>query len=167
METKSPESEVDRLLKELKGSIPSRFHGKITEIRHQISRISTGVYALQDWKHAPAAAPEWHGYGMTLMEERLIESLRAAGPSGLSKERLLALQYANQLDDWPDMKILDIRICYIRQKLEAHKAPWWIETVHGRGWILHEGEGKPRIGSKGATIWSQENIRPTRKRIET
>lgn len=163
IEKKDPEKEVSRLLKELHASIPSRFHPALSELRHQISRISTGINVLKEWKHEPAEEIDWLRYGLTMFEADLMTALRQAGPTGLSKERAMALQYANQIDDWPELKILDVRVHHIREKLAAHRAPWWIETIHSRGWILHAGHHEPRLSSCGDKMWSKPTFKPNRR----
>jgi Transcriptional regulatory protein, C terminal len=164
MERSDPEIEVKRLLKELHNGIPSRFYPQLDALRHQISRISTGINVLKEWKEESAVDPSWVKYGFTPMEQDMVVALHKAGATGLTKERLMAQAYANQLDDWPSLKIIDVRAHHIRDKLEAHDAPWWIETVHGVGYVLHEGRGQPRMARDGNHLWTRPTFKPSRLR---
>lgn len=162
MERTDPQAEIDRLLHELKAGVSQNLSPVVDSLRHQIVRLSTGINVREEWQDEPAIDLKWKGYGLTGSERRLLGFLMKAGPAGLSKERLMALQYANESDDWPGLKVLDVRICYIRAKFEHYEAPWHIETVHGEGWILHEGAGQPRLGRTGFHVWSTPNRHPGR-----
>lgn len=153
MDRSDPESEVDRLLAKLRKEISPSLLPVVSDLERQISRISTGAYALGTWASSPATNLQWKQYGLSRYEIRLMEALQKAGPSGLSKDRLMTVLYAAEVDDWPADKIIDIRLCYIRKKLEACNAPWWIETVYGQGWILHEGHKTARKTLTGRKSW--------------
>lgn len=162
-ERTDPEHEIDRILKKLHADIPTRFKPMLDSLKHEITRISTGVYVLNTWAKDPATDLLWFGYGLTNFEVKTVVAMREAGPSGISKERLMAVLYAKEINDWPELKILDVRIHHIRDKLLAAQAPWWIETVHGTGWILHNEAKAPRKSACGDNLWSRKPTTSSRR----
>lgn len=162
MDRSDPETEVTRLLEKLRADISPSLLPIVSDLEHQISRISAGAYTLGTWSEGPATNLLWKQYGMSRYEIRLLEALQKAGPAGLNKERLMTILYAAEMGDWPADKIIDIRLCYIRKKLEANDAPWWVETVYGQGWILHEGRKKPRKTPTGRKSWVEITVLSSR-----
>jgi len=74
-------------------------------------------------------------FGFTGREARLFLILKRAPGMQASKEALLNRLYADQIDEAPSAKILDVFICKMRKKLEGTN--WRIETIWGAGYRLH------------------------------
>lgn len=74
-------------------------------------------------------------FGFTGREARLFLILKRAPGMQASKEAILNRLYADQIDDAPDVKIIDVFVCKMRKKLEG--TDWRIETIWGAGYKLH------------------------------
>jgi two-component system, cell cycle response regulator CtrA len=73
---------------------------------------------------------------LTVKEYDIIELLSLRKGTVVSKEAFLNHLYSG--GDEPDLKILDVYICKLRKKLaEATGGDHYIETVWGRGYVLH------------------------------
>ena len=73
-------------------------------------------------------------YGFTPREARLFLILKRAPSMQVGKEAILTRLYADQIDDAPQLKIIDVFICKMRKKLEG--TVWEIETIWGAGYKL-------------------------------
>lgn len=73
-------------------------------------------------------------YGFTPREARLFLILKRAPNMQAGKEAILTRLYADQVDDAPQLKIIDVFICKMRKKLEG--TVWEIETIWGAGYKL-------------------------------
>ncbi|MCB9993099.1 MAG: winged helix-turn-helix transcriptional regulator [Hyphomicrobiaceae bacterium] len=67
----------------------------------------------------------------------MLAALLEASPRIMSKDQLLARTYALNPNDEPEIKIIDVYVCKIRQKLTG--LPLTIETMWGRGYRLVKG----------------------------
>ena len=67
----------------------------------------------------------------------MLELLSLRKGTTLTKEMFLNQLYGGM--DEPDMKIIDMFICKLRKKLaNASGGKDYIETIWGRGYVLHE-----------------------------
>jgi two-component system, cell cycle response regulator CtrA len=74
---------------------------------------------------------------LTCKEYQILELLSLRKGSTVTKPMFLNNLYGGI--DEPDMKIIDVFICKLRKKLiNASNGKDYIETVWGRGWMLHE-----------------------------
>jgi DNA-binding response OmpR family regulator len=72
----------------------------------------------------------------TKAEQRLFDLFAARIGKAIAQDTLLdALSFDR--DEAPDVGIVDVTVCYMRKKLLGVDAPYWIETVWGRGYRLH------------------------------
>ncbi|GJD96773.1 response regulator transcription factor CtrA [Methylobacterium iners] len=75
---------------------------------------------------------------LTGKEYRMLELLALRKGSTITKEMFLGHLYGGM--DEPEMKIIDVFICKLRRKLAvASGGKDYIETVWGRGYLLHDG----------------------------
>lgn len=75
---------------------------------------------------------------LTGKEYRMLELLALRKGSTITKEMFLSHLYGGM--DEPEMKIIDVFICKLRRKLaNASGGKDYIETVWGRGYMLHDG----------------------------
>jgi len=74
---------------------------------------------------------------LTSKEYRILELLSLRRGTTLTKEAFLSQLYGGM--DEPDIKIIDVFMCKLRKKLaDASGGKHYIETVWGRGYLLHE-----------------------------
>lgn len=79
-------------------------------------------------------------YGLTAKEAAVFVALRRAGGRTLSKENLLRACHPLPMDDeLPDLKIVDVYVCKIRQKLKGARVQ--ILTDWGLGYRLEDRRG--------------------------
>ena len=71
---------------------------------------------------------------LTKTETDLFLALDRNRSRTLSRERIMTLLYGGQIDEEPDMKIIDVLVCKIRRKLKGF--PVLIENSWGRGYRL-------------------------------
>lgn len=72
---------------------------------------------------------------LTPKEQHLLELLARRQGTDVFKARLFELLY-HDVDDPPDMKIIDVFVRYVRRKLDKEKPIRYIETIWGRGYRL-------------------------------
>ena len=76
-------------------------------------------------------------------EYQMLEFLSLRKGSTLTKEMFLNHMYGGM--DEPDLKIIDVFICKLRKKLSnADRGRNHIETIWGRGYVLHDRAVEPR-----------------------
>ena len=76
-------------------------------------------------------------------EYQMLELLALRKGSTLTKEMFLNHMYGGM--DEPDLKIIDVFICKLRRKLSnANQGRNHIETIWGRGYVLHDHAVEPR-----------------------
>ena len=73
----------------------------------------------------------------------LLRLLYKQYPKICNKEMTYYAFYGNRIDEWPDIRIIDVRICQIRKRL----SPGSIETIWGRGYKL-SAKGKKWIDAQ-------------------
>ena len=74
---------------------------------------------------------------LTAKESSILELLSVRQGTTVTKEMLLNRLYGGT--DEPELKIIDVFVCKLRKKLgQAAGGDHYIETVWGRGYILHE-----------------------------
>lgn len=81
-------------------------------------------------------APEIYE-GMTKLESRIYNRLLISEGNLVTREQLYTAMYFDRhADEYPAVKIMDVKICKLRKKLPANNT---IETVWGLGWRLVRG----------------------------
>lgn len=83
-------------------------------------------------------------FKLSRYEQRLLVALLCR-PNGMSKGTILDALYAHRnSDEVPELKIVDVFICKLRGKLEAHGFPRTaVETLWGRGYRIADGQRTP------------------------
>ena len=108
---------------------------------HAQSVITTDDLVVNlDQKTATIAGNRVH---LTGKEYGMLEMLALRKGSTLTKEMILSQLYGGM--DEPEIKIIDVFICKLRRKLaNASGGKNYIETVWGRGYVLHDGVSEMR-----------------------
>ena len=103
---------------------------------HAQSVITTGDLVVNlDQKTVAIAGNRVH---LTGKEYQMLELLALRKGTTLTKEMFLNHLYGGM--DEPELKIIDVFICKLRKKLaNASGGKNYIETVWGRGYVLHDG----------------------------
>ncbi|MCJ2042980.1 response regulator transcription factor, partial [Methylobacterium sp. J-078] len=103
---------------------------------HAQSMITTGDRIVNlDEKTTTIAGARVH---LTGKEYQILELLALRKGTTLTKEMFLNHLYGGM--DEPELKIIDVFICKLRRKLaNASGGKNYIETVWGRGYVLHDG----------------------------
>jgi two-component system, cell cycle response regulator CtrA len=106
---------------------------------HPQSRVNVGDLCVNlDAKIVTIGDVHLH---LTRKEYQMVELLSVRKGSTVTKAMFLNYLYGGI--DEPGMKIIDVFICKLRKKLiSASNGKDYIETVWGRGWMLHE-PGEP------------------------
>ncbi len=74
---------------------------------------------------------------LTVKEYQMLELLSLRKGTTITKDMFLSQLYSGM--DEPDIKIIDVFICKLRKKLaSASNGKDYIETIWGRGYVLHE-----------------------------
>jgi two-component system cell cycle response regulator CtrA len=73
---------------------------------------------------------------LTGKEYQMLELLSLRKGTTLTKEMFLNHLYGGM--DEPELKIIDVFICKLRKKLKSVARDHYIETVWGRGYMLHD-----------------------------
>lgn len=109
---------------------------------HSESVIETGTMKVNlDAKTVEVEGQRVH---LTGKEYQILELLSLRKGTTLSKDVILNHLYGGM--DEPELKIIDVFICKIRKKLAAATGGEnYIETVWGRGYVLHEPEAAPFV----------------------
>ena len=82
-------------------------------------------------------------------EYQMLDLLSLRKGTTLTKEMFLNHLYGGM--DEPELKIIDVIICKLRKKLgEATEGENYIETVWGRGYVLHDPE--PNMNAEKITV---------------
>ncbi len=108
---------------------------------HAQSMIATGdmVLNLDEKTVTIAGSP----VRLTDKEYQMLELLALRKGNTLSKEMFLNHLYGGLVE--PELKIIDVFICKLRKKLsEASLGKNYIETIWGRGYVLHDNVAEPR-----------------------
>ena len=80
---------------------------------------------------------------LTLKEFQILELLALRKGTTLTKEMFLNHLYGGM--DEPELKIIDVFVCKLRKKLaNASQGKNYIETIWGRGYVMHEGTPEMR-----------------------
>ena len=108
---------------------------------HAQSVITTGDMILNlDEKTVTVSGSRVH---LTGKEYQMLELLALRKGSTLTKEMFLNHLYGGM--DEPELKIIDVFICKLRKKLSnASQGKNYIETIWGRGYVLHDNVAEPR-----------------------
>lgn len=106
-----------------------------------IQALEDEVYVLREEVKALRAALKVNtveaSWQLTRKERQVFEVLRPE--TLITTEQLLRAVYAERLteDELPASKILTVFISHLRAKLYAGRAPWWLRTAWGDGFVLH------------------------------
>ena len=96
---------------------------------------------------------------LTGKEYSILELLSLRQGTTVTKEMLLAHLYGGM--DEPEIKIIDVFVCYLRKKLaQATGSQHYIETIWGRGYRLHDPAPMPSatlvVGAEGLDARNDE-----------
>ncbi|MAH84533.1 MAG: DNA-binding response regulator [Rhodospirillaceae bacterium TMED8] len=109
---------------------------------HSESVIETGRMTVN--LDAQAVEVDGNSVHLTGKEYGILELLSLRKGTTLTKEMFLNHLYGGM--DEPELKIIDVFICKLRKKLStATGSENYIETVWGRGYVLRDPEGRPKI----------------------
>ena len=143
-------SEIDTKVKSLAGGaddymtkpfhraeLVARIHAVVRRSKgHSQSVIRTGEILVNlDGKTVEVNGQRLH---LTGKEYQMLELLSLRKGTTLTKEMFLNHLYGGM--DEPELKIIDVFICKLRKKLKAVAGDHYIETVWGRGYLLHDPE---------------------------
>ena len=143
-------SEIDTKVKSLAGGaddymtkpfhraeLVARIHAVVRRSKgHSQSVIRTGEILVNlDGKTVEVNGQRLH---LTGKEYQMLELLSLRKGTTLTKEMFLNHLYGGM--DEPELKIIDVFICKLRKKLKAVAGDHYIETVWGRGYMLHDPE---------------------------
>ena len=143
-------SEIDTKVKSLAGGaddymtkpfhraeLVARIHAVVRRSKgHSQSVIRTGdILVNLDGKTVEVNGQRLH---LTGKEYQMLELLSLRKGTTLTKEMFLNHLYGGM--DEPELKIIDVFICKLRKKLKAVAGDHYIETVWGRGYMLHDPE---------------------------
>ena len=129
----------------------------LDNLASEIKRAQIWIMSLRDQKEGarPQTATTWRDFGLTRTEVMTLEILERGGSYGKTYNQILLALYGNQLREYPNPKIICVRMHHIRRKLLKTGAPFWVETLHGYGFILHRGKPRNRLSRTGVTLWSR------------
>lgn len=89
-------------------------------------------FAIDEMTGRPEPTEILPGEHLTPSDVRIFSALTAQRGKIVSREGLLtALCYDRPDCDWPDINIVDVRVCILRKKVSAS-----IRTVHGEGYVI-------------------------------
>lgn len=130
-----------------KDELIARIHAVVRRSRgHDVSKIDAGPLSLNlDTRDATV-----HGAPLRLTNKQfqMLECLMLRKGVVQSKEQLLNALYGGQ--DEPEVKIIDVFICKLRQKLDrAGASPRLIETIWGRGYLIRGETVSADLGEVG------------------
>jgi two-component system, cell cycle response regulator CtrA len=131
-----------------KDELVARIHAIVRRSKgHAQSVITTGDLIVNlDQKTVEVAGSRVH---LTGKEYQMLELLSLRKGTTLTKEMFLNHLYGGM--DEPELKIIDVFICKLRKKLaNASGGQNYIETVWGRGYVLHDGMVEMRVMAGGA-----------------
>ena len=118
-----------------KRELVARIHAIIRRAKgHSESVIRTGRFTVNlDTRTVEVDSKPLH---LTGKEYGILELLSLRKGTTLTKEMFLNHLYGGM--DEPELKIIDVFICKLRKKLKAVARDHYIETVWGRGYMLHD-----------------------------
>ena len=125
-----------------KDELVARIHAIVRRSKgHAQSVITTGDLVVNlDQKTTLISGTRVH---LTGKEYQILELLVLRKGTTLTKEMFLNHLYGGM--DEPELKIIDVFICKLRRKLaNASGGKNYIETVWGRGYVLHDGVSEMR-----------------------
>jgi DNA-binding winged helix-turn-helix (wHTH) protein len=104
------------------------------EPESETKELSFGVFSL-DIKKRTCKVGE-NPLHLTDLEYRVLEYLLVRRDTIISREMLLKHLYGSDVCCWANSGLVDVIVCKLRKKLGT--ASEWVETIWGRGYILHE-----------------------------
>lgn len=75
-------------------------------------------------------------WGLSPRQSDMLLAIRGASPNVAHRERIMMAVYGKMNGDAPDVRVLDVMIARVRQKLARAGSGISIETSWGRGWRL-------------------------------
>lgn len=136
-QAQSQEADIHTIIQQLKAKCGTAEPSDFRKLEAEADRLTTEIEVLRMAGASEPACSKWHAYGLTEAEINVITILERAGDRGVNKESIHSIMFAGRpVDEWPELKIIDVYMCKIRPKLIKHNAPYWIETIWGRGYRL-------------------------------
>lgn len=122
----------------------ARIHAVVRRSKgHAVSTLAAGPLTLN--LETRDATVHGEPVRLTGKQFQMLECLMLRKGVVQSKEQLLNALYGGR--DEPEMKIIDVFICKLRQKLDAAGAsPRLIETIWGRGYLIRSEAAAPDLG---------------------
>lgn len=114
---------------------------KILDATYQLEVLSAS---------GPITTELWEEYGLTPTERKIFNQLATQRNKTFSRESLFNALYFDREE--AEIKIIDVLICKIRNKLVMHDAPFWVETIWSTGYRLVDTparEGKVPAHARG------------------
>lgn len=131
MQAMNVEAAVKSLIDEMHGLLAKS--ALQPSVLREIHSITTEIMAIS--KSEPATGFDWSEYELSRKELQICKVLHRALNREFSQEQIYSELYWDD-DDGPDVKIIDIFVFKIRQKLDFFKCPFAIETVWGQGYRM-------------------------------
>lgn len=103
----------------------------IERLSDQISVLCRGYMSLD-------TSPAVPGVHFPPSESKIFQLLRERLNKPVAKSALLDALSFDRAGDGPEVKIVDVHIHRIREKLEQSANSLWIETIWGIGYCLHD-----------------------------
>jgi hypothetical protein len=140
-------ADIPRLLEELRGKVQSKLRRPIDpDIDFLTTQIEEASLTAPSIEIKP---DEWAQYGLTPHETALAYVLKSRLGQQVSIDRIMSGMYGN---DRPLDGVVGVFVCKLRHKILT--SPYAIETIHGYGYKMVLGAGKPK--RKAAPAWRQE-----------
>lgn len=158
----SKDSCLRELISDLKAVCPPGLDRTFKALEAEVERVTTEIAVLKYVESLPTIANDWKQYGLSAIQASILEAIRRKGKSGITHEALVSAVYAHKnVNDWPEPNAMKVHVCHIRKILEKRNAPYWVETIWGQGYVMHDGyppKGLP-VTTDGQTLYRSEGRR--------
>ena len=128
----------------MQADLERQLRARIETLEDELSAARARLRALKDPNadHLALVSDLQARYGLTMVQARML-ALTLAKPGVLTKQRLYDLLYGDCYDGGPDIKTLDVHLCYLRKALAAHGGK--IVCPRGGTFTVCGLEGTPQI----------------------
>ncbi len=148
MEQFSAQADVSRLLEQLYDLTDKP---DLNRCRDQFRELSNGISALCMVQIDPGMAMDWHGVYLTASERTIADFLHARFGRAVRKQVLHDLLYSER-DESPDLKMVDVWICKLRQRFLGSK--FGISTFWGDGYAMVDAKDASVPTNSGRLPWT-------------
>lgn len=130
-------------------------HSEHARLGVRSEKIDNATYSIETILGAQldiAMPDSWVKYKLTRRDGQVFDLLYTRKGECVSREMFHSLLYASDPGGGPQLKVIDVFICHLRDKLEG--TGLWIETMWGGlGWALRDGKGPPRTSHFRQVQW--------------